>query len=298
MMKISLWYPLLLLTGAIASSAYAETPALPPVPLTLPTLPAPVQLDKNAVVATPAVKEVPAQADAKAAPVATTVVVPAQVTAVTVETPAVQALPAQADANAGQKTATVGAAAPAAKIDTLAKALPGWKGSLMFTAAEIKMVQEALDSVGADAEVDNTPQRSDVPMASSSKNFMSDIAANLAPTYYLNSILYISPSNWTVWVNGVQYSAELHGFDSEALKGLMVEHISPQAVRFTSRIRLLDRIAPGWKEKFSIDEKGNFVSINIKNLTVSKEKDVISFTLQPNQRFAVSTMEINEGMLP
>ncbi len=172
-----------------------------------------------------------------------------------------------------------------------------WRGSLMFFPADLKAVRDALE------EAKNTPDTAEgiggivSDISNSMKSFMPNIVANLAPTYYLNSILYVSPDNWSIWVNGIKYSAKTQRFAGGALEELHVERVSPQGVRFKAKVRLLDRISPHWQEKFTPNVEGDFEANAVGDFYINKEKDHISFTLQPNQRLDLAHMEVSEGKM-
>lgn len=184
---------------------------------------------------------------------------------------------------------TVDAPSEVAEVTTKEVATPSWKGSLLFLPSELQALKEALESAAATASSAETD-------TSTIQSLVSNIPNSFSPTYYLNSILYVSPDNWAIWVNGIRYSSQSESSNINNSDQLEVTAISPLSARIRTRMRLLSRIYPTWQEKFSPNIDGDFVANHDKTILISKEKDFITFSLKPNQSLALSTMEIREGL--
>jgi hypothetical protein len=102
---------------------------------------------------------------------------------------------------------------------------------------------------------------------------------------YLNSIFFISPNNWSVWVNGKKMSDRTNGIDGE--DEFFVEKIGK------NEVTLIQRISRGmWR----ILNKNNPVSDKY-NYRMNNETNKIELivVLHPNQTFVVTKNQVFDG---
>lgn len=107
------------------------------------------------------------------------------------------------------------------------------------------------------------------------------------PYLYLGSILYYSPSQWSVWINGKKLPSHINNPDAI----FYVKSISREGGEFV------------WKPPFfaEVQKKWNELSANPENLPKNLSVDVvdksITFTLKPNQTLMTSRLRIEEGLV-
>jgi hypothetical protein len=130
---------------------------------------------------------------------------------------------------------------------------------------------------GQEVKIITTPQTPDIPRP------------DKAPAFYLSSILYIAPDNWSVWINGEKVSYGENYEDVEIVK------VTESDVTMIWRDTQIDYISPDWDRKFRVMSDKRFVSNN-KNIVVDLENGDISFVLGINQSFDTSEMGIVEGV--
>ncbi|NDF12848.1 MAG: hypothetical protein EB060_08585 [Proteobacteria bacterium] len=93
--------------------------------------------------------------------------------------------------------------------------------------------------------------------------------AIIAPSYYLNSVLFYAPENWTLWMN---YKRTRRGMK---LEDLQVAHIDNDFVEFIWKPKDLDFLSPGWQGKLvAIDPK--VVSTRLGKPLTQKELDAMA----------------------
>ncbi|PIR38465.1 MAG: hypothetical protein COV35_06775 [Alphaproteobacteria bacterium CG11_big_fil_rev_8_21_14_0_20_39_49] len=110
-----------------------------------------------------------------------------------------------------------------------------------------------------------------------------------APAFYLSSILYLSPDNWSVWINGQKVSF------GEGYNNVEIVKVTETEVTMIWRDSMIDYVSPGWKDKYNLMADDRFMS-NERNVVVDLENGDISFVLGVNQSFDSMSMEIIEGV--
>jgi len=109
-----------------------------------------------------------------------------------------------------------------------------------------------------------------------------------APSYYLRSIMYFSPDNWTIWLNDTKISSK------DDYEGLRIIAVDRDKAAFMIEDSKIEYIYPEWEKDFYEFGGGSFASNN-KNIVVDIENQNISFVLGPNQSFVTKTMSVVEG---
>lgn len=120
----------------------------------------------------------------------------------------------------------------------------------------------------------------------------------VAPTFYINSVLYEGPRNWTIWLNSrrIRVGATFPELEIRSVKNDLVE--------FVWKTDQLDYISPNWDQKIKavavqpgepIPEWA-YVSDD-KNVFVDQTRRVVRFFIGPHQSFVTRKMQVAEGKL-
>lgn len=167
-----------------------------------------------------------------------------------------------------------------------------WTGSVMFDINNSRLLREALEALDTGYFVSNPNDASGAPI-------LSEQAADAppkppvrytSPSYFLNTLLYLSSENWAVWLNGKKYTHTLPDGDITILSV------------FENRVTIswkgpapLDILSPKWKTTLTArTENGNYASDDGR-ITVNPKENSVTFTLKPNQSFSLYAMRIVEG---
>jgi hypothetical protein len=107
------------------------------------------------------------------------------------------------------------------------------------------------------------------------------------PNIYLGSILYYSPDNWAVWVNGKKLPSH---FNNPA-NVFYVTRISRTEATFAWKPQNFRGMGQLWGEKSARPET------TPKNVAVDVSAKTVTLTMHPNQTFIPSTLKIAEGIV-
>lgn len=100
-----------------------------------------------------------------------------------------------------------------------------------------------------------------------------------APSLYLNSVMYKSPREWTIWVNGQRYTRK------QPPENYRIVRVDEKKVEFMWQTDDLDFVSPGWR----------MAGIRAENIRIDEASGEVFFTLYPNQSFVARAMEVIEG---
>lgn len=177
-----------------------------------------------------------------------------------------------------------------AKPKTVEKVGLFWQGSLMFNENAIRLLNKTLEG-----------RTSGNLMPSLTDNNSNGDASNpgvvyppLAPVFYLNSIVYFSPTNWTIWLNSEKLAFAVTPFNTALFPDIHVMSVLPNEVTITWSTTFLNHLSPNWGRRLTENINDN-LSNEDETIILNPEKDTVKFTLRPNQAFAVYYMEIFEG---
>lgn len=107
------------------------------------------------------------------------------------------------------------------------------------------------------------------------------------PHLYLGSIVYYSPTNWSVWINGKKLVNRLN----KPSNILFVSNIDRTEAVLVWKPESLQDLGITWREK--IDSKAGAP----KNVIVDEAKGTITVTLHPNQTFVPKSLTVSEGLI-
>jgi len=164
-----------------------------------------------------------------------------------------------------------------------------WQGSLMFSDVDIQQINQAIqvlsDNINGNVKKVVTINTASVPAQKAVVEY-----PTTAPIFYLNSIIYFSLDSWAIWINGNKVSAPKQQVDAS----LQLVSVSAKEVTFRWYPRYLDHISPNWSKQLQANEDGSYSNAT-RTINLSASKDMLTFTLHPNQVFAVYDMDIFEG---
>jgi hypothetical protein len=150
--------------------------------------------------------------------------------------------------------------------------------SIMFTPEEMIKIKEALDALHAKT-----------PLASleESKQISGDEAPKVSPIkeqskMYLDAILYISKTNWIVWINGQKIITE----DNDPDNSIYISFITNGKAKVKWSMGITKwRVLTGKQE---VDEE-------VYHINKKTNKIELEFTLRTNQTYSLITNNITEG---
>ena len=158
-----------------------------------------------------------------------------------------------------------------------------WKNSLMFPPDSLNQLYNAAKGL-TDQSVGALLVEVKVP--------------RVAPAFFLNSVLYNTPQNWTIWLNSRRIRS------GAKFPELEISKVDGDAVEFIWQTEQLDFISPEWEKKvMPIDLKPGEVvprfTYQSKDglIAVDRSRRFVRFTLGPHQTFISKSMRIVEGFV-
>lgn len=104
------------------------------------------------------------------------------------------------------------------------------------------------------------------------------------PNLYLGSIVYYSPTNWSIWVNGKKLTNTVN----KESNAFYLKSITRSEVVLVWKPSTLQDMEKTWQDK---TQKPAGVILDSPNRT-------LTLTMRPNQTFIPNTLEIREGLIP
>jgi hypothetical protein len=156
---------------------------------------------------------------------------------------------------------------------------PSFKGSLMFNHNELEELNTAWQKY-----LQKHPSK-DVTLHV-------EFEANQTSIYYLNSIIYFSEQNCSIWLNNKRYSNSDEG--QNILPGLKLEKITAHKVKFSLNSKQIKNFLPNFKDYLLQTAEGNYYSEDYA-ITIGSDLTKAEFTLLPNQSMIIDNMEIVAG---
>lgn len=163
--------------------------------------------------------------------------------------------------------------------------------SILFLPEQITKMKDAIRSFedsgqSAAPPVAVVPQLSPAPVQEVIEDPL------IYPVFYLASIAYDSPDDWSVWVSG--YKITSHRNDTD----ISVVNITPDRATFVWNPSFSKAIARRNKEKLfaSVDKVKNKIAA-ASSVSINDQNGAVSFTLKPNQSFAVGYFHVFEGYI-
>lgn len=155
-----------------------------------------------------------------------------------------------------------------------------WSGSLMYSPNDYKKLRDAII-------IYQRLVRRGTP-----NGFLTGVSAieRRVPTFFLNSIVFLSKDNWTFWLNNKKYTM---GKQTEIFQVINVARDNVQLLWKPEQS--INQWAPNWQNNLTITSGGDYVSDN-GAIWVNGTGDEIHFTLHPNQTFDPQEMHIIEGL--
>lgn len=175
----------------------------------------------------------------------------------------------------------------ASQLDPTAqlKALGEWQGSLMFTAQELQKLRDAAEfSKNPSATGDARETGATAAAAAAAAGQSTPSTPPPLPNYFLTSIVFVSPDDWTFWLNDKRMRA------GEKMTGLKVEKITPEYVDLIWEPTSLESMLPEWKARLAESER-----LSAQPVRVTPNGSEVRFRIEPHQTFVGSKLLVQEG---
>ena len=207
--------------------------------------------------------------------------------------PAVAAPAVTPAANADLPLADVvppGAAAPQESLTSMGSS----KVSVFFSPVQMQAVEEALKDYESNVATTTAPKTDlSVDLAELQQEAAPKIVEPGAyPVFYLSSIAYRSPGDWSIWVSGHKITAHKN------TTNLQIVSVTPNQVSFAWKPSYSDSIASRKASNMlaPVDPVKNKLS-KPATFNFDTTTGIVTFTLRPNQSFVVGYMNIFEGFV-
>jgi hypothetical protein len=196
------------------------------------------------------------------------------------------------EANAISETARAEGQVAGKNTDIILEPLHLGTTSLMFSKNDMDVLLQAL-------EIYDHSARAQKAAPTQNKDFLSSLLDTLKhddasketilplPNLYLGSIVYYSPSNWSVWLNG----KKLLNRNNQPSNEFYIDRISPSEIELLwTPPSLLDTVET-WRR---LTEDGAHPP---EGVAVDAEKGRITLHMRPNQTFLPKSLAIREGLI-
>jgi hypothetical protein len=183
----------------------------------------------------------------------------------------------------------------------ISERVSGWNAPIFYNIRDLRRLDEALQiydyqaerarrsqllassNAESDEELDELLRGANQLDKFQTGDGLTEVTTSVFPVFYLSSIMYYSPEQWTIWINNKKITK-----DTEP-STLEVVSVSKDKIELLWRPSDYGLIQD---ELASRDPQNNAIDENIK---LDMEKQLVSFSLMPNQSFVSETIEIVEG---
>ena len=173
-----------------------------------------------------------------------------------------------------------------------------WQGSIMFPTRDIRNLEKVLEAYNKHQKFQGNTDTQN--LTDDDGGFLDTLLENIsgpttdtteetqsaAPTFYLGSILYFTPDNWVIWLNGKRLTTE------DPTENIEIISVSENTAELSWYTDQLEVIAPNWKTKA---EEVNQRNAPGNPLSINKNSGEVRIRLEPNQTFIATEMDIFEG---
>jgi hypothetical protein len=180
-------------------------------------------------------------------------------------------------------------------------AIPLWKGTIMFSQKEYRDLLSALQAAES-----GTPMPDEFSKSLDS-SVSQDALQRIAPVFYINSIIYLGPKNWSIVLNGknIRSYASTEGArilkfaeQVDASRTLNIEleilNVTMDEVLFSWSSPFLPIMAPNPKRTLPVVMEGGFTNEN-RSIYINETRDTLRVRLGVNQTFSTLDLSIEEG---
>lgn len=181
-----------------------------------------------------------------------------------------------------------------------------WKsGSIMYSQEQIEWVEKAMESYTKGIPISTLlpdifpPDKGEgIEIEKPNEDLAQSGGAEqlrlVAPVFHLDSVLYISPDNWSIWLGGKKVSFGKPAQAQVDIGKLEIAKVTENSVTMIWSENRIERIFPKWRSYFNPLGDRRFASNN-KNIVVDLQTGDISFVLGINQSLDTASMKILEG---
>ncbi len=178
-----------------------------------------------------------------------------------------------------------------------------WSGSIMFPLKDLRSLNKVLEAYrrGLKSSIENpnatknADDVSDDPLNKileelAGSQYQEDEDKNEIPYFHLGSIMYISPDNWSVWLNGKRMTQK----NPDKIKNIKIMDVERDFVKLRWRPNTIETIQNTWNKRLENPE--DFKKFGIEDFNIDFNRDrTVTFRLHPNQTLYTDAMEIVEG---
>ena len=280
-----------------ALSAFAQDATLPPV--ALPILPPSAPQQTMPAVTLPSIAATPAATPAPAtpAPAAPTVVstpIPPSPQPATPSLPVVQGAASSATTSPATSALT-NVLGPAAPPEAKTYSYGTSQFSILFLPTQVDHMRQAIHNFESSAKATGSTSTTFVapePVTVDNKPTITITEPPIYPVFYLASIAYHTPTDWSVWVSGHKITSHSNETD------LTVVKVTPDSATFTwSPSYILAMTQRNKQHIFASFDlvRNRILKRNDDDLHFNDATNSITFTLRPNQSFSAGYWHLFEG---
>jgi hypothetical protein len=157
----------------------------------------------------------------------------------------------------------------------------------MLTADEMSKVIQALKIYDSYTEHKPVAEQQEAPKQEAQDDIFANYASATPPNLYLSSIVYYSPKNWSIRLNGKRVNAT----DNTVNNRFYVSKISRREIELVWTPSSISEVANRWDQ---VTEGGKKTIDNVK---IDNAKGKIILDIRPNQTFVINTLDIREGLI-
>ncbi len=116
----------------------------------------------------------------------------------------------------------------------------------------------------------------------------------ILPNFYLNSLIYEKPNQWTLWINRQRLSA---GKPQNDKLGITVKSVDNERVTIAWQPDNMVMAYQRWQQyqEGSENRRNRHREAQHANVQLNEEEGVFTVSLRPNQTFAAESMQVLEG---
>lgn len=167
---------------------------------------------------------------------------------------------------------------PVLSAEAQTSAEPGLE-SMFYSQAEVNSIRDALTAYLNRAKGNNVSAAEYLNNATEIKKIQTENRYFTYPQFFLESLVYHSSLDWSIWVSGKKITAEYPAIEGE----LKVTAIDKERVSFEWIPVDMKKVMEIW-DKWPNDD-----------IKVDEYNKTVSFTLLPNQTFSSYVMRVLEG---
>jgi hypothetical protein len=159
--------------------------------------------------------------------------------------------------------------------------------TIFFTPEQWQALQQTLEVYESTAKTGSTQQEDfHIDLIEAPKI----VEPDSYPVFYLSSIVYRAPNDWSLWVSGHKITSQKN------TSNLQVLSVSPNMATFSWTPSFSEALSKRWNDKqFAPVAPVKNKLTNPSSFSYNQSSGVVTFSLQPNQSFVAGYMNTFEG---